>query len=86
MRAVLSFFFVTGLVSAGCNSTPDHHVICTQAKIRRAKADQGTPNDRQVRCHGLTQEHLKAAPGADHAAFADCVLAAETDEAAARCK
>jgi hypothetical protein len=61
-------------------------VICTQAKIRRANAGKGTPNDRQQRCHGLTGQHIKTAPCADHAAHADCVLEAETEEAATKCR
>ncbi len=69
-----------------CRSTPDHHVFCTQAKMRRAEAGKGTPNDRQVRCHGLTQARLAAAPGRDFSKYADCVLEAENNITAGKCE
>lgn len=74
------------LAGPGCKEAPDHHVICTQAKLRRANAEKGTPNDRQQRCHGMVQKHIQDAPAADHAAYADCILEAETEEAAAKCR
>ncbi len=82
---VVSAVLVVGFASAGCNTGPDHAVLCTQAKIRRANAEKGTPNDRQQRCHGLTQKHIQTSPNADHAAYADCVLEAESEEAAGKC-
>lgn len=86
MRVPILVLLSASLLASGCHSGPDHHVLCTQAKIRRANANKGTPNERQVRCHGLTQQRIKTAPNADHAGYADCVLDADTDEAAARCK
>ena len=87
MRAALLLAAVVSSTwIAACRSEPDHHVICTQARNRRAEAGKGTPNDRQVRCHGLVQQRMKSAPSTDHVAFADCVLEAEDDEAAGKCK
>jgi hypothetical protein len=69
----------------GCDARPDHRVICTQAKIRRANADKRTSNESQVWCHKLTEPRMKEAPRADHAAFADCVLDAQSEVEAAKC-
>jgi hypothetical protein len=90
MRSTLGFLSILAcfsLAGVACkNDGADHAVICTQAKIRRVNADKGTPNDRQQRCHGMTQKHILTAPNADHAAYADCVLEAESEAAAAQCK
>ena len=86
MRSALLAAALLSRAITGCNSGPDQAVLCTQAKIRRANAGKGTPNDRQQRCHGMTQKHIQTSPSADHAAYADCVLEAETEEAAAKCK
>jgi len=82
----LALALVACFAGLGCKDGPDHHVLCTQAKVRRANANKGTPNDRQQRCHGMVQKHVQESPAADHAAYADCVLEAETEEAAAKCQ
>lgn len=78
----LSIFIMSGQ----CRSAPDHHVFCTQAKIRRANGGIGTPNDRQVRCHGLTQARMAAEPGREMSSHADCVLGAKNEELATKCE
>lgn len=87
-RSLASLLCFLSLASSllACNRQADHAVLCTQAKIRRVRADKGTPNDRQQRCHGMLQARMQAQPTADHAAYADCVLDAETQAAADQCK
>lgn len=62
------------------------NVTCTQKMKSRAQAGIGTRNDSKATCIGWVGDAYRKNPTGNFDALADCILAAESEEAAEKCK